>query len=454
MGLAPDGGPDAEPTMSGYVASYADKGAGRSRPRWGGLLGPLVAWRFRNGPSAPACGPLVMACQAPAQVPVLAALAREFAVCTRWFSPVPGETMPNRAFAHAATSDGDADTQYRFLRNTTVFEQLESVGRTWRVYHDDLPALCQFVDLWDRAGRIGNWYGIDAFAEHVAGDDLPAYAFIEPNHRPVVHLPGPRRPSDSQHPGNNLVDPAGYDTWDDAAVGDFRRAEQLVAHVYEVLRARPELFAHTLLVVTYDEPGGLPDHVPPPRTVDPGPSRGGWERLLQRLVLSRRAAPFAFDRLGPRVPAVVVSPWIEPGTLDDTPRDHTTLVSTARALFAAGRPALTARDAAMPDLRGLLTRSEARAPTELPDLSAHVAPPTAAVATPVAPRPTTTQPPLLEHDLAVLARRVRRRLKWHGAPAAWWPPLAGDRRRLDRAATAIAQAAARSRRVHGTPPRR
>jgi phospholipase C len=446
MGL--DGAGTGAPTMQGYVAAYADKGAGRSRQRWSGLLAPIVHWRFgRNQPLAPACGPLVMACHAPEHVPTLATLAREFAVCTRWFSPLPGETMPNRAFAHAATSDGDTNTQYRFLHNTTIFEQLEAAGRDWRVYHDDLPALCQFVDLWDRAGRIGNWYGMESFGRHVADNQLAAYSFIEPNHRPIVHIPGSRQPSDSQHPGNNLVDPTAYDTWDDSVAGDFRRAERLVAHVYEALRARPDVFERTILVIAYDEPGGLADHVAPPTTVDPGPSLGGWERTVQHVLLQHRSAPFAFDRLGPRVPAVVVSPFVAAGTLDDTVRDHTTIPATLRSLFAPNLPPLTPRDAAAPAFAGLLSLAEPRRAGDLPDLSAHLD----GAANEPAP-PLTARAPMLEHDLAVLARRVRRRLKWHGVWAAWWPPLARDQRRIDRATLALTNAARRTRQKLGVRP--
>jgi phospholipase C len=118
-----------KPTNQGFVRSYERKGRGLVPPRFGGLLGPLVNWVHglsSGGPRVTGRGPLAMACQPPEQVPVLARLAREFAVCTRWFCSVPGETWPNRNFAHAATSDGDTSIETRPYTNPTIFERSSS----------------------------------------------------------------------------------------------------------------------------------------------------------------------------------------------------------------------------------------------------------------------------------------------------------------------------------------
>ncbi len=108
-------------------------------------------------------GPLVMCCQPPENVPVLSTLAREFAVCTRWFCSVPGETWPNRNFMHAATSDGETNID------------------------DDTPQVWVFPQLWDTADRHAKWFPLDEFARHVEKGLLPAYSFLEPNHRPPLH---------------------------------------------------------------------------------------------------------------------------------------------------------------------------------------------------------------------------------------------------------------------------
>ena len=158
-----------------------------------------------------------MESQDPSHVPALAALAKEFAVCSRWYCSVPGETWPNRNFMHAATSDGETDINARFYTNKTIFEVLEENGRDWHIYYDDTPQVWAFVNLWDDPDRHGNWYEFPTFADHVRAGSLPAYSFIEPNHRPPVHtlkhdpVVGSADVSDNQHPGNNLVSNSVYD---------------------------------------------------------------------------------------------------------------------------------------------------------------------------------------------------------------------------------------------------
>ena len=126
--------------------------------------------------------------------------------------------------------------------------------------------------------------------------------------------------------------------------------EQLIATVYNAVRASP-LWESTLLIITYDEHGGCFDHAPPPLAVPPGDGR--------------TQEGFAFNRYGVRVPAIIVSPYIAPGTILRAapggvshaglpyPFDHTSIIATLRKCFGLGE-ALTARDAAAPDLASVL----------------------------------------------------------------------------------------------------
>lgn len=305
--------------------------------------------------AGPALGPRVMRCLDPdRRLPVLAQLAREFAVCDNWFSSVPGETWPNRNFAHAATSDGATDIEVGLYYDRTVFELLASAGATWRIYHDGLAQAWCFRNLWrqrltwfDRlrghTATIANWYLQPAFYEHVDAGDLPAYAFIEPAH---LAMPGETRVTNSQHPDNNRQSSA-----------DFYAGEELIKSVYGALRGNPAIFEKTLLVITYDEHGGLYDHVPPPPATPPGGRvLRSWTRrvgIATRALLAKlqgRPVPtqesFAFDRLGVRVPGVLVSPWIQSGTVVHTQLEHASIPATLRALFAPHSASLTARDGA------------------------------------------------------------------------------------------------------------
>jgi phospholipase C len=375
-------GPARRPTNQGFVASYERKCRGLASPEFGGLLGPLANWwTGRKADTSTAIqnrGPLVMHCQPPENVPVLSALALEFAVCTRWFCAVPGETWPNRNFLHAATSGGETNIELRPYYDRTIFELLEEdYGREWHIYHDDTPQVWAFPRLWDRAERHAKWFPLENFARHVETGQLPAYSFLEPNHRPPLHtldhapVVGMPDVSNSQHPENNLVSDTSYDNFVPGDT-DFARAEVLIAEIYEALRARPEVFERSLLVITYDEHGGFYDHVSPPTRV---PSPGDPPHWLGRLIdglIHKKSASFDFTMLGPRVPAVVISPYVTAGNIDDTVRDHASVPATLRAVFAPEAPPLTRRDAWSPPFHTLLNLDQPRRGRELPDLSSHV----------------------------------------------------------------------------------
>jgi phospholipase C len=375
------------PANDGFVASYERKGRGLAPARMGGVLGPLLNWWLQRKQVATATGrgPLVMLCQRPGQVPVLSQLALGFAVCDRWFCSVPGETWPNRNYLHAATSDGETDIEIRPYTNRTIFELLEESGSTWHIYHDDTPQAWAFPALWDTPDRHANWYPTGRFAEHAAAGNLPSYSFIEPNHRPPLHtldhepiFGGLPAVSTSQHPENNLVSNAAYDTFDPDTDTDFTRGEGLIATIYEALRANPELFARTVLLITYDEHGGLYDHAPPPTDAPaPGGGRDALARILHA-ISHRKVHRFSFTTLGPRVPAVIVSPLIDPGTLIHQVHDHASVPATLRALFAPHAQPLTRRDAWARPFHDTATRQVPR--TDLPDLSKYVPAATAASA--------------------------------------------------------------------------
>ena len=326
-----------------------------------GAAGAVVVLRKRRKlrtppPITPEQAGQIMRCMRPDQIPALAALADDFAVCTRWHCSVPGATWPNRNFVHAGTSDGTVDIEVGFYDNETVFHRLEAAGRSWRIYRDrrSLAQVMAFGWLTDDE-RIGNWHLTEDFAADVTAGRLAAYTFIEPCHD--------GEGSNSQHPGNNAHD---------RRPGDFARGDALVARIYEALRANPEVFAKTLLVVTYDEHGGFYDHVPPPTdAVAPAPfgaPRRSWLPLLVGWFVQQPDSRFPFTAYGPRVPAVVVSPLVPRRTWDDTIYDHSAVPRTVRGLFAPGTPPLSAREARSPSFEGLASLERPR--TDLPDLSA------------------------------------------------------------------------------------
>lgn len=320
-------------------------------------------------------GSVVMRCLSETETPALSRLAREFAVCTRWFSSVPGETWPNRNFVHAATSDNTVNIELGVYTDPTIFELLDRPStsdaeraRAWRIYYDGPSQAMAFRNLW-AGDRIHNWAPLSQFKNDAANGKLARYSFLEPNHNsPGARLLDPL--SCSQHAGNNSIPISHYLAGAAGYGADFRRGDALIAHVYEALRGNEALFGKTLLLITYDEHGGWYDHVQPPTAVPPGDRRDrGFLRSVIGLFAKRGRVTFDFKRLGGRVPAVVVSPWIKAGTLDRRTFEHASVPRTVRGLFLPGAAPITARDAAAAPFAHLVEQLDApRTGDALPDL--------------------------------------------------------------------------------------
>jgi phospholipase C len=296
--------------------------------------------------------PEIMRCYGPDQVPVLTALAREFAVCDRWFSSMPGPTWPNRFFAHAASSGGLDDSPSKLsslagvtiegfeFDNGTIFDQLDAAALNWAIYEGDLLPVSLAISGMNLAALEGRFVSYEHFREEVSRPDFSrAYSFIEPNYGHYL-IGGHFKCGNSQHP-----------------LDDITRGERLIKDVYEAIRSSPH-WERSLLIVTYDEHGGFYDHVPPPPAVPPGDSTTDPEN-------NRHG--FEFDQYGVRVPAVVVSPLVPRGTIDHRVCDHTSILRTIEDAFAL--EPLTRRDAVAASLLPLLslTAPRADAPLTLPD---------------------------------------------------------------------------------------
>jgi phospholipase C len=299
----------------------------------------------------------IMGCHTAEQVPVLSELARQFAVCSRWHCSVPSETWPNRLFAHGAQSEGLLRTDIRAYTHRTTFGELRKAHRSWAVYAGDIPQAAAYFHLIDTFKDRFN--PLDEFFDDVHDGTLPRYSFIEPRHFVNVS---------SQHPVHSVL------------LGD-----QLLRRVYNALSASP-VWESVLLLVTWDEHGGFPDRETPPRTVNPlrDPGEQG----------------FAFDVLGVRVPAVVVSPYIEAETVDDRVYDHSSIPRTVFDALGVDTH-LTERDKAAENVLHLLTREEPRPAPPLPAPPAEIA---AAVAAEGSPEPVELDD--FQRGLVELARQL------------------------------------------------
>jgi phospholipase C len=284
-----------------------------------------IAWDQRAGRSVQSgtTASDIMGMFTPQALPVMSGLARGFAVCDHWYSSVPTETFPNRAFACAATSQGHMNDGTASYTVQSIFGLLAAHNVSWKIYGYDAEPLTRknFPDTTNAPDS--NFGKFTDFTADAAGGTLPAYAFLEPSWGSA---------GNSQHPNY------------DVALG-----EQLIHDVYNALRGGPG-WHQTLLIISYDEHGGIYDHVPPPSgAVPPDDSPGEFG--------------FDFTRFGVRVPALLISPWIAPGTVfrvpaGTMPLDHTSVLKTVETRWSL--PALTRRDAAAPDVGDALTLATPR----------------------------------------------------------------------------------------------
>jgi phospholipase C len=247
-------------------------------------------------------------------IPFYYALADTFAVADQYHCSALTSTWPNRFFLMAATSFGIGDNSFDTLDTAThpsaqIFTELEQAGRTWKDYTDG-PHMVQFFP----------WFGFqhetiellknvrcDLFAD-IAGGTLPDVAFVMGDEVDETSDEGP-----SALPG----------------IGG-----QLVESIVRAVFASPQ-WKDTAIFITYDENGGLADHVAPAPACEPddlSPRAGDGTPL-----------PGAFDQTGFRVPMLVISPYARAHYASHVVHDHTSITRFIEARF--GLPALTARDA-------------------------------------------------------------------------------------------------------------
>jgi phospholipase C len=296
------------------------------------MLGFLVNYA-KTSASNPAA---IMETYSPQQLTMLSGLAANFAVSDCWYGSAPCETWPNRAFVHLGTSCGrvnnwpydpfDFDVQ-------TIFNVLEATKNTWTVFNPgpiiSLTRL-QFPKLWDSALEH-HFLAITDFIKQAQEGTLPSYSFVEPSFMGIQGTPN------DEHPPH------------DVCLG-----EQFLQSIYSAV-VNGKNWEKTLLIITYDEHGGCPDHMPPP-----------WGAVTPDTKSDPGEEGFRFNRFGVRVPTILVSPWIQAGTvfrsITNVPYDHTSILATLRDWLSIPEQLMlpSKRVQAAPTLGNVLNLSQAR----------------------------------------------------------------------------------------------
>ena len=242
------------------------------------------------------------------QLPVLTTLALEFAVFNRWFASIPGPTICNRAFAHYGTSFGRVDMNPIDINEPfkAIYDRLIAAKHTAKLYYfDATSSTMEVANLLQHEPELFGTY--DQFLSDCQSGNLPEYSFVEPNYNDHDTDSGEAVAND-QHPDHNI-----------------QAGELFIASVYNAIKQNSNLWQSTALLVVYDEHGGIYDHVVPPACPP--------DQFTASANDTGTGLPFAFDRLGVRVPAILISPWIPRGTIINRVFDHASIPATITKFF-------------------------------------------------------------------------------------------------------------------------
>jgi phospholipase C len=265
--------------LDGFVASYA---RAKEQPRIDPAHPPAaMSWFDRD------------------EVPVISFLASQFAVCNRWFASLPAGTQPNKMMAMGGTTLLDTNN-VPLPNQRLVYNWLNERRISWRVYHDGLPFFAMMPRWCDNTVFDKRFRSFGKMARDLASADpakFPRVVFIEPKYSSAPHL------------GNAN---------DDHAPGGVARGQDFLREIYEAISSAPAIWSRSVTIITYDEHGGFYDHVSPPKIPTHAPPGGQYT---------------PFGSLGMRVPAVVVSPYVQAGTVYDQVLDHTSILKFLGSLF-------------------------------------------------------------------------------------------------------------------------
>jgi phospholipase C len=271
---------------------------------------------------------------------VFHALAQNFVVCDAWHCDMPGHTAPNRAFMHCATTGDlgiddnddaslnpypDAQGSDRVNR-ITIYEQIQDNGQTWKMY-------------WPGSNCDTDWLNTTVFSQQYSPDSPAQYNVTQV---PIANLFSDLTngtlpfysfimcwndigPDTSMHP-NSIVE----------------SGEHLLACVYNALQAS-DYWSNTLLIVNFDENGGMYDHmgVPTASPPDESASVSNWQSLPDGTIYS-----FDFSVLGLRTPVLLISPWLQAGVCRNQ-YQNTSILRFLQDLLTPSQPgslSLTQRD--------------------------------------------------------------------------------------------------------------
>jgi phospholipase C len=265
-------------------------------------------------------------------IPFYRTLAEGFTLCDHYHCSVLGPTYPNRLYSMSATLDPNGENGGPLVETTsiqdpriagkftwtTMPEQLQSAGITWKVYNgqslgiEDNPlALFKKFQEDPTLKKLGLETPYEkAFDRDIRHGELPQVSWVN------FGLP------ETEHPGNST-----------AKIG-----ERYVWQLLKALKGHPAIWEKTAIFVTWDENGGFFDHVVPPTAPLGTPD----EYLTAPDVTGSSGGVTGPIGLGFRVPMLVVSPYASGGLVSSEVYDHTSVLRFLETRFGVEVPNLSA----------------------------------------------------------------------------------------------------------------
>lgn len=259
------------------------------------------------------------------QLPILYALAESYTLCDHWHCAVLGPTWPNRFYLHGASAGGTTNN-FPSPTLTSIWDVLEDADISHANYYSDIPW------VWGAyANPFVNYTSqIDEFFAAAEAGSLPRFSVIDPN----FGLLGGGEGQNDDHPDANVT-----------------MGQVFLASIYQALAQSPQ-WSRCLLIITYDEHGGFYDHVPPPVAVDD---------------------EFEFQRMGFRVPSIVIGPHVRRGCVNSNTLEHCSVFATVNTRF--GLSPINNRVAQTADLSSCINPEyvgNPQPPVALPQLQARL----------------------------------------------------------------------------------
>jgi phospholipase C len=245
----------------------------------------------------------------PEDLPFLFWAATTFAVADHYHASLLGPTWPNRAYLYSGSSWGKIRNEFAQDPSTTLFRELNERQVKWTIYATRLPGFGVLIN--DYASFPENVRPVDEFFTDAAAGKLPSVVFVDPD------LGNERPAANDDHPPSVM------------SLG-----QEWLARVADTMMKSPQ-WSRSALFITYDEHGGLYDHVAPPPACPPDDGHP--------IELRAGDEQGDFDRYGVRVPMVVISPYAKARFVGHHTYDHTSILRFIQARWTL--PAITGRDA-------------------------------------------------------------------------------------------------------------